>query len=79
MTTQLPYPHTRNDYVACREHDADVQLIEEPAQPAHIRPTLLCQRCLGRILTMQVIHGAGDDLTAPSTFTLVVAPARRLA
>jgi hypothetical protein len=74
----LPYPHERNDCVACRERDADVELVEDPKPPAHVRPTLLCQRCLGKILALRVLHGAGRDLSAASTFTLTVAPGRRL-
>lgn len=76
-THNLPYPHTRNDCVACRERDADVELIEEPPPAAHIRPTLLCQRCLGKILTVRVHSNSGTDLSTSSTFTLVIAPGRR--
>ncbi|HEY3514580.1 MAG TPA: hypothetical protein VGL36_35700 [Kribbella sp.] len=73
---KLPYPHERNDCVACRERDADVELVEDPASPAHVQPTLLCQGCLGKILALRVLHGAGADLSAASTFTLTVAPGR---
>lgn len=75
---KLPYPHERNDCVACRERDADVELAEDPEPPVHVRPTLLCQRCLGKVLALRVLHGAGGDLSTPSTFTLTVAPGRRL-
>jgi hypothetical protein len=76
-STELPYPHTRNDCGMCRERDADVELIEEPAPPAHFRPTLLCQDCLGKVLAMRVVLNSGDDFTTSSTFTLVVASGRR--
>ncbi|MGI8447567.1 MAG: hypothetical protein ACR2MP_10400, partial [Streptosporangiaceae bacterium] len=79
MPETLPYPHARNDCGACRERDADVQLLGaeyEPAAP-HIRPVLLCQSCPGSHLALRAVHLSGDGLDGPVTFTMTVAPGRR--
>jgi hypothetical protein len=75
----LPYPHARNDCGACRERDADVQLLgaeyEQPGRQP--QPHVLCQSCLGSHLALRAIHLSGDGLDGPVTFTMTVAPGRR--
>jgi hypothetical protein len=72
---RLPYPHARNDCVACRERDADVLLPDE-STPAK-RPCQLCQGCLGTHLALKALYGAGPGLDGLVTVRLAVAPARR--
>lgn len=75
----LPYPHARNDCTACREQDADVELLGPdggPQTPGK-RPVELCQRCLGPHLAWRAIHDSGPNLDQPVTITLRPAAGRR--
>ena len=73
----LPYPHARNDCGACRERDADVQVLGgEHDQPGK-RPLLLCQGCLGAHIAVMAIQHGGPELDQPFTTTVTVAPGRR--
>ena len=73
----LPYPHARNDCGACRERDADVQVLgEEHDQPVRF-PLLLCQGCLGAHIAVMAIQHGGPELDRPVMITVTVAPGRR--
>ncbi len=73
---RLPYPHTRNDCVMCREWDGAVLVLWD--QPTKANPNLLlCQRCLGCHLTHHVITQSGQDFAQPITVTLALAPGLR--
>ena len=76
----LPYPHARNDCEACRERDADVQVLgagdEDYRKPSE-RPVLLCQSCLGRYVAVQAIQRGGPELDQPLVISVAVAPGRR--
>jgi hypothetical protein len=75
----LPYPHARNDCTACREHDADVELLAPDAGP-HTpgkQPVELCQRCLGPHLAWRAIQHSGPGLDQPVTILLRPAAGRR--
>jgi hypothetical protein len=72
---RLPYPHARNDCVACRERDADVLLpdLSVPGKRAH----QLCQGCLGQHLAWRAIQESGPGLDGLVTVRFTVAPERR--
>lgn len=73
----LPCPHARNDCGACRERDADVQLLGAEYELPGKQPVMMCQGCLGSHLALRAIHLSGDRLDGPVTFTMTVAPGRR--
>lgn len=74
---KLPYPHARNDCGACREHDADVQVLGGEYEQAGERPLLLCQGYLGRYAVLQAIQQGGPKLDQPFTISLTVALGRK--
>ena len=73
----LPYPHARNDCGACRERDADVQVLGEGHDQPGRRPLPLCQSCLGAHIAVMAIQHGGPELDRPFTITVTVAPGRR--
>ena len=73
----LPYPHARNDCGACRERDADVQVLGEGRDRPGRCPLLLCQGCPGAHITVMAIQHGGPELDRPFTITVTVAPGRR--
>lgn len=46
----LPYPHSRNDCMGCRERDADGELRENPE-----RPSRLCRTCIGSFIAWSLV------------------------
>ena len=73
----LPYPHARNDCGACRERDADVQVLDERYDEPDERPVLLCQGCLGRYMALRAIQEGGPALDQLVVISVTVAPGRR--
>ena len=74
---KLPCPHARNDCGACRERDADVQVLGDEYNTPGKRPLLLCQGCLGKHMALQAIQRGGPELDQPFVITVTVAPGRR--
>jgi hypothetical protein len=50
FSIRLPYPHRRNDCVACRERDADGEL-----RDGLDRPSRLCRTCLGNHIAWALV------------------------
>lgn len=73
----LPYPHSRNDCEACREHDADVHVLGEAFNKPGKRPLFLCADCLGQHIALRAIQESGLALDQPIAVIVTVAPSRR--
>lgn len=71
----LPYPHTRNDCVACRERDADFYLLGVEHNPPGKREARYCRACIGETLVVLALHGPGRGSPAdPLTVTVEMLP-----
>jgi hypothetical protein len=70
----IPYPHRRNDCLACRERDADVQVLGEEYEDRRKRPLLLCQACLGAHVSVRAHQTRLPG--QPVTVSVKVAPGR---
>ncbi|RSD26411.1 hypothetical protein [Amycolatopsis eburnea] len=72
----LPYPHARNDCRACRERDADVEVLDEHGQPRTPRHEL-CRLCFGNLVTILATHESGPQLDQPVAVLFRPAEGRR--
>lgn len=69
----LPYPHARNDCGACRERDAEIELVQAEVGK---RPPVDCSGCFGAFLAYMAAQHAGPTFDTPVTIT--VAPLRAI-